>query len=247
MTIAAGFVCSDGVLLASDTLYSNTGMGLKYGRKFWILDHGDVLVAFGGSGMEAALLRTRDEIDRKLNPGMSRIKVVDTIDTALKKVHDKLPDHPDWKTYGLVVVRVGDVSVLYENAGGSNMLSPVQHKCQCVGYGRSLGWYFASTLFAEGASIKTARIVAAHLIKNVKEYSASCGGDTHLFEVPNIDSPREITNQDEIEKLELHLAPLVDAIKMMVPDGVTNQETIELRMRTIASAIAKAERTVAIT
>ena len=69
MTIAAGFVCSDGILLASDTLYSGTGQGNKYGRKSWVLDRGDVLVCFGGAGTEGGLLRTRDEIDRKLKRG----------------------------------------------------------------------------------------------------------------------------------------------------------------------------------
>ena len=59
--IAAGFICTDGVLLASDTLYSNTGMGQKFGPKFWIINHGDLCVAFGGAGTEAGLLRARDE------------------------------------------------------------------------------------------------------------------------------------------------------------------------------------------
>jgi hypothetical protein len=242
MTIAAGFVCSDGILLASDTLYSNTGMGLRHGRKFWVLEHGDVVVVFGGAGMEAAMLRTRDEIDRKLKPGLSRIRVVDTVDAALKKVHDKLPDHPDFKTNALVAIQIQGQGKLYENAGGSNMISPVQHPCQCVGYGQSLGWYFASSLFRPGMPIKSAKIVAAHLVRNVKDYSEYCGGETHLIEVPEQGSSSFIDDKSEVEQLELYLRPVSESLQMVLPgsDPGASAATIEARLRILNDAIRKA-------
>lgn len=242
MTIAAGFVCTDGVLLASDTLYSATGMGNKYGPKFWILEHGDVLVAFGGAGAEAGLLRTRDEIDRKLQPGQSRIRVVDIIDGALKKVSGKLPDDLAWKTHALVVVRVGGQSVLYENSGGSNMLSPVQQVCQCVGYGQSLGWYFARSLFRAGMSLKWARIVAAHLIRNVKDYVEDCDGDTHLIEVPHVGNASVVADQAIVADIEAYLGPISQAINAVLPDGTANDETLFARLTMVTEAINKALR-----
>jgi len=230
MTIAAGFICSDGVLLASDTLYSNTGMGLKYGPKFWVLDHGDVLVVFGGAGMEAAMLRTRDEIDRKLKAGMSLIRVVDLIDDSLKKVHGKLPNQLEFRTAALVVVRAEGRTVLYENAGASDMLSPIQQACQCVGYGQSLGWYFASSLFGAGMSLKWAKRVAAHLVKNCKDYSESCGGQTHLIEVPNHGAATRIEDQTVIADYEQYFAEIESATRIVVPDGIVSEHTLEQRV-----------------
>jgi len=246
MTIAAGFVCSDGVLLASDTLYSSTGMGLKYGPKFWILNHGDVLVAFGGAGSEAGLLRTRDEIDRKLSSGQSLIRVLDIIDSSLQKVSNKLPDHPDWKSHCLIAIRVNGQTLLYENSAGSNMLSPVQQACQCVGYAQSLGWYFAASLFHAGMSIRWAKIVAAHLVKNTKEYVETVGGDTHLVEVPHVGTPRRIENKSEIADLEAYLGPVAQAMTAVLPDETTNEETIRARLLIVKAAIDKAVRSMVI-
>ena len=48
MTIAAGFLCSDGFVLAADTLHS--GINKRYAAKIWKAERGDVLVAVAGSG-----------------------------------------------------------------------------------------------------------------------------------------------------------------------------------------------------
>jgi hypothetical protein len=241
MTIAAGFICSDGILLASDTLYSGSGV-YKFGQKFWVMDRGDITVVFGGAGTGAGLTRAHAEIDRKLKAGMSRIRVVDLIDMVLKKVSDKLPDLPEWKTHALVAIRIGNENLLYENDAGANMLSEVRQPFQCVGYARSLGWYFARSLFKGGMSLKWARVIAAHLIANVKEYSEYCGGGTQFVEIPNVGQPQTVTDQSVIADLESYLAPLTRAMNAALPDGTSNEETVRARLLLVTDAINKAVR-----
>jgi 20S proteasome alpha/beta subunit len=240
MTIAAGFVCTDGILLASDTLYSSEAR--RYGRKLWILDHGDVLVVFGGAGLGAGLRRTRDEIERKLKPGLSRAHIVDIIDTAITKVHAKLSLVPESKISVLVVIRTGDESILYENAE-LDMLSTVDHSYQCVGSGDGLGRYFASSLFRPGMSIRWAKIVAAHMIKKCKDHVAYCGGDTHLVEIPSLGAATFVDDQAQIQTYEQHLAEIDDAMRIVLPDNRANDDTLEYRLGTLNEAIRKARNT----
>lgn len=210
MTIAAGFVCSDGILLASDTLYSGAG---KHGRKFWELGYGNVSVVFGGAGLEVGLRRMRDEIGYDLQPGLARRSVIDIVDAALAKIHSKLPDTLESKTNALVVIRTADEDTrLYENQG-TNALSAVDHPSQCVGWGSSLGLYFARSLFRSTMSMEEAKVVAARLVANCKEYSDYCGGGTHLVEIPTLGAAKFITTRKEIKQIELagkNFTPRVD-------------------------------------
>ena len=104
------------------------------------------------------------------------------------------------------------------------MLSPVQQMCQCVGYGQSLGWYFAASLLRSGMSLKWARIVAAHLTKNVKTYVEGCDGDTHLIEVPHAWAARVVTDQVEVAAIEEYLGPISLAINAVLPDPSVNEQ-----------------------
>jgi hypothetical protein len=165
MTIAAGFVCSDGVLLASDTQY--TGVEIRHGRKFWTLSVGDALVIVGGAGTEAALKRIREEAEDRLKPGMSKLQIVGAVEASLALVDQLLQLPDDQKTELLVAIRIDNRTLLYENQGRGLGLSLVDYDSQCVGIGFSLGLYFVRSLFRPSMSIRWAKIIAAHLIKNV--------------------------------------------------------------------------------
>ena len=86
MTIAAGFVCSDGLLFASDTLYS--GDERLFGPKFWHFKTDTVALVCGGAGTLAGLKRTIDEIEHQLQPGMNRWDVLRAIEWSLKIVDE---------------------------------------------------------------------------------------------------------------------------------------------------------------
>jgi 20S proteasome alpha/beta subunit len=48
MTIAAGFLCHDGIVLAADTLY--TGENKRDAAKLWIFQKGENVVGIAGAG-----------------------------------------------------------------------------------------------------------------------------------------------------------------------------------------------------
>ncbi len=84
MTIAAGFVCTDGVLLAADTLF--TGVNKRYASKTWVLPPlGETVVILSGSGLGVVLERAKLEIARRLSGRVTAtaIDVIQEIDGVL--------------------------------------------------------------------------------------------------------------------------------------------------------------------
>jgi hypothetical protein len=170
MTIAAGFICSDGVVLASDTLYS--GYQQQYGRKFWTLGKGTSLLILGGAGTEAGLKKIKERVEDALQKEMPPLKAVTVIEKAIKYTHALLKPRPDERTYLLIAIRVNGKARLYHNPAGEAVVIPFdQEVSHCVGVGFGLGLYFARYLFKDGMSMHWARIIAAHLIRNAKAYS----------------------------------------------------------------------------
>src|SRR5262245_19752714 len=90
MTIAAGFKCTDGILLASDTMYSGAVQN-TFGPKFWIVRKHDPAVVFGGTGTVGALTRARREMKRAIRKGMKVNDVLDATDDVLRRINEKFP------------------------------------------------------------------------------------------------------------------------------------------------------------
>ncbi len=91
-------------------------------------------------------------------------------------------------------------------------------------------------------SIKWAKTVAAYLIKQCKEYSEYCGGDTNLVEVPDAGPALFIDDRSLIEPFEQPLTVIGEAMKIVLPDGRANDDTLEARLAAIALAIETARR-----
>jgi hypothetical protein len=241
MTIAAGFVCHEGVLLASDTLYA--GQNKRYGRKLWPIPIGnDGCVGFGGAGTQAGLERVRYEVESNVSPGMSEPEVIEVIQAALRLVIEEMQPKPEELTQGLFAIGLGTKCSLWENQGGSAMLNPIGHPAQCVGWAVSLGHYFLDFLYREPMPIKWARIVASHLVKQARTYSEYCGGDTNFLEVMRDGSFTFVTSQDDINQYEQHLGQLDAAMRAVLPDGRVNDDTLDLRLKAIVAAIQKASK-----
>jgi hypothetical protein len=231
MTIAAGFNCSDGILLASDTLYSGAIQN-SFGPKFWVLQQDDPVVVFGGAGTVGALTRARDEIARKLKPKLTLQNTLDRLDTALKKVHEKFPAATGWPSVqALVAIRSGNQLRLYENVRGEIALSPVDDLSTCLGVD-ALGGYFTSLLFRSRMPIKWAKVVAAHLVRNCKTYASGyCGGDTNLIELPLQGLPITTEDENEIKALEDHFTAFDDAMRALLPGSDPNASDISIQHR----------------
>jgi hypothetical protein len=247
MTIAVGFKCYDGILLATDTMYSG-GPNNSDGEKMWVLSANDPAVVFAGSGTVGPLTRARDEIERKIKPGMSLQRTLDTIDDALMKVDKKFPPRDGWPhVQALVAIRADGRNRLYQNVAREISLSPVDAPHVCVGQ-EALGNYFAESLFREGMVLEWAEIVAAYLVANCKKFAAGyCGGDTHLAVVPRDEqSPAFMkTGQGHINQLESYLFGIERALRAVLPGGSPaispTAATLKTRAKFIIDAIERAE------
>ena len=142
----------------------------------------------------------------------------------------------------LVVIRAGGKNHLYQNVSGKVALSPVDGPTVCAGVD-SLGDYFAQSLFTDGMALKWAKKVAAHLVWNCKEYASGyCGGDTHLIEIPESGPVVFIDDQSLIAEYEQHLAPIADAMRIVLPsnsDPNSSDLTLEHRLKELTAAIAR--------
>jgi hypothetical protein len=244
MTIAAGFVCSDGLLFASDTLYSGQSRN-HYGPKFWFSEWGEISVVFGGAGPVAGLRRARDEIARRATATNDQHSVVAAIEESLSVVEALLNPTHAWehRLHVLVGLRVNGKCRLYENDGGSTMISVVDTITRCVGAAQPLGDYFAHTLFRDNMTIEWAKVVAAYLIKQVKlTCSGWTGGSTRLFTLPVSGPPHDIDNKKYMHQLESYLSDINGAMQCVLPDKRVNADTAIHRARQLSEAIREIQK-----
>jgi hypothetical protein len=237
MTIVAGFNCTDGVLLASDSLYSGAVQN-TYGQKLWIVRKKDPLVVFGGSGTVGALLRARREIKRVVRDGMAVNNALDAIDEALRTVDNKFPSRYEQKhVQALVAIRTKDEIALFQNISGEVALSPVDAPSVCLGVD-TLGNYFTSLLYSVQMPLKWAKAVAAHLVWNCKAYASGyCGGPTRLIAIPVDGAPDTIEDQDTILELEKQLAPIHAVVQLVLPRQDESDDATRERKERLNQAI----------
>src|SRR5262245_42664430 len=159
MTIAAGFHCREGFLLASDTLYADANQ--RHGRKLWAIAIGDNRVWFTGAGTHAGLERVRHEINTTLTAVMNEQENAKCVEDALAVPQEDVTKDTAESTDALFVIRGGPTGPLHflENRRGSSELSAVGQSAQCVGSGSSLGKYYIDVLYPESMPIRWARIV----------------------------------------------------------------------------------------
>lgn len=247
MTIAAGFLCSDGFVLAADTMHS--GINKRYSPKIWMARKGEVLVAVAGAGLSVALRRAEEDIRARLLPSMKTRDVIDMIDGVLFAIQHKYqPPSAGYQNQPpidvLVGMRVRGTCRLYES-NVSAILGPVQKDRSCIGWGASLGLFFADSLFRRGMSLAWAEIIAAHLINQSKRYADDCGGKTHILRVPQSGKPIRL-KQPDIKQLETYLSTVQEALRDVLPSPGVSDETVARRMEILTAAIIKARTAAAV-
>jgi 20S proteasome alpha/beta subunit len=237
MTIAAGFLCSDGIVLASDTLHS--GINKRYAAKMWIKKRGDTLLAVAGSGTTVLLNRAKEDILEQWSPSMSVRDVRNVIDNVLYGIlfKHKAERNNQPPINLLIGVRAAGRCSMYESDGHA-MLGPVVKHRACIGWGGALGLYFADSLFRKHMSMKWAEIIAAHLIKQTKAFADGCGGRTHILKIPRVGVPTRATPSD-VRNLEGYFTEIDTAMKAVLPAPGVSEQTLGLRLERLNAAIRK--------
>lgn len=189
MTIAAGFVCTDGIVLCSDTQYTS---GIKSSApKLWVADcspdNEAAVVALAGSGSATLIAAARDVILNAVGPFQLPIdEVKDSVETALEAFYEKhiytrpgySPDAPILQL--LIALRTQDDLQLYE--AGDAALARVDRAC--IGFGGDLGGYLIQTLFESSHSMRDTAMLVAYMLAQVKKFSAYCGGESIILTIP---------------------------------------------------------------
>ena len=221
MTIAAGFLCSDGVVLAADTQF--TGALKQQGLKIWEITGPELTytIAMAGAGDAGLIHALRDRLRQLVQPGVLGIRPLEmsalmtafgirgsqmSVDTVADDLQSKylkpffdehVLSYPQWQDSRplqfLLTIRVGQRIQLYMNSAAT--LGSVDAMA-CIGSGSDLGGYLQETLFTPNTDMQMGRRIAAHLLKHVKRYSLWCGGDSTIMSIPINGQPSFMTKKE---------------------------------------------------
>jgi 20S proteasome alpha/beta subunit len=175
MTIAAGFLCTDGVLLCADT--EHTGWTSKsHQSKTDQFDVPDGKVCFALAGASALAWSAMQKCKKQLQATSSADLAAD-IETILDAEYRRnVLGHPDYANldYSLLLA-------IWTNNGGVKLFSTTStaltevRQFQCLGVGAELASYLIRPGFLS-PSLRQACSLAAYALACVKESISGCGG-----------------------------------------------------------------------
>jgi len=185
MTIALGFSCLDGIVLAADTEYSYGDLTKVPGPKvFTLSDMGDIRGIMTGAGDSAFLSTAAERIS-----GVMRAANIGQEDFQ-EKVHEILIDLHERDLYP-----ANDPSLAFELliavwfAGGPCYLLATERTlpykiegCKPIGYGSFLAAYVLDSIYEIG-SVADAELLATYTLKIVKAHVQKCGGGSHVVAI----------------------------------------------------------------
>jgi 20S proteasome alpha/beta subunit len=189
MTIAAGFVTEDGVVLCTDSQYSG---GIKRnGKKIFPMQLNGSAVAFALAGNEAfakraieecfACLDMRENSDRQHSIG----GIKDVLEAALKDFHERFvftrpSEERETVRFSLLVA----VASLKEKpvvfCSHETVLIPIDGH-ECLGAGYFVGHHIIEIGYRSKMSLDDAVALAIHVVTMAKEYVDGVGGPTQIL------------------------------------------------------------------
>lgn len=206
VTIAAGIVASDGLILAADS-HESVDDYLKVFRPKLVdipLMSSELKCVIAGAGdgpfIDMLVERISDALELS-NPYTPEAK--QQIQGAITHTCDEIWPHyttqPDKPQASLLIgVRGNDGLALYE--AGVPMIKTVD-RYSYIGSGRVLALYKSKQLMPEFLPLDSAVSLTAHILDLVKKNAERCGGDTNIITLTS-DGIVEHKTQEEIETAE---------------------------------------------
>jgi 20S proteasome alpha/beta subunit len=190
VTIAAGFVCSDGVILCADT---EETAGVGYVKvpleKVRTLEDSDCTLAITGTGnsallemaMEQIIARVRDKSPHTLE----RTKKI--ISAVLLKLHKRQvryqPGNPEAKLLKLLIAvkpRSEPCSLLHTEGAALHEVSS-----RCIFGGGSVVRMLADNLHHPALSLRQTVVIALYVLNMARESASAHGSASHMIAVKN--------------------------------------------------------------
>ena len=187
MTIAAGFVVKDGILLCADTLYTD-GFTKEYREKIfpWIGQDESVCFAIAGHALigRMAVEDCRQALWGSKRPHHTIAQIMATIRPLLKAVYeqyvDTRPQHEQQTadfSLLIAVATTGERPRLFSTYHGAT--APID-SFECLGIGRHLGRYVIEPMFNPGMTIGEAAVLGIHALGAAKERVDGVGGKSQF-------------------------------------------------------------------
>jgi hypothetical protein len=187
MTIAAGFPCSDGLVLCADTqetIYSYAKVNTEKMRQLETPSYNVVFTGAGDSGllemsaqlMKQALLRENPKGDREIERVL-RDSWLEIFNRHLAP-YSQFPadEHPNPDL--LIGVQYPTAAEFYRAYGTAFWQV---HEPQCVGSGVVLGKSLIAQLFTNSMTIGQGWLVALYVLHQAKTWVDGCGGNTDIL------------------------------------------------------------------
>jgi 20S proteasome alpha/beta subunit len=246
VTIAAGFLCSDGIVLAADRLY--TGISKRFGKKVWWFQAGDTTVAIAVAGIATYIRHVKEAMRNTVRDRMTVEEIIqkaNDIVFALQHKHASAMPGEEWELDLLIGTRTPSGCSLHENQN-AYLFVPVEDEtqCRCIGSGNRIGVYLIEWLFRPALTTQWATTIAAHALTQAIGGDPNCGGQRDILVVPQaIDQQPYETEQRAISLLTDQLSKIERAVRevlVFAPGSNLNEETIELRFQALEDAVRAA-------
>jgi len=180
MTIAAGFLCKDGIVICADSEVSTELEKYEESKIFTLHPHNSSLnptVIFAGSGWLDFVKMTVDKIKHRALGVSHGYEIEEIVEQTIMEVHRKhiryYPAEPKPFFNLLVGIRDGDNLNLLLTAGTAVTRAP---QYACIGIGDTLANYLSRGLMPQQESSETAALLAVQILDQVKKNVPGCGG-----------------------------------------------------------------------
>ena len=189
MTIAAGFVCMEGIVLGADSEEVIPGYTKNRTEKIKQLgiDDPELTIAMTGAG-DSELIEKNYEIiieaARSVEPQMATVYSV--LQAAQRDFFQTFilpfaayPDNERPTVDLLIAIRAGNQQRLFK--AYRNTIREVEWNVDCLGMGLIMARSLVERLYDPFCHLDEAVLTAIYIIMLVKDYVPDCGGQTDLF------------------------------------------------------------------
>ncbi|MGO9037099.1 MAG: hypothetical protein ACLQKH_03865 [Steroidobacteraceae bacterium] len=182
MTMAAGFICADGIVVAADSEYTNPSSGGKWSNlKIFEYKRANYGVVITGAGDATLIRMAADHIDRALKEGDDLSDIWLTVEAVTSNIAAKCifpdPTRPD--LFLIVATRMNDGRKLLLTSDASKVAKV--DNFVFVGIGETLGRTLASWLHSTDLATDVTSKIALHITYWVKKHVDGCGQETHVI------------------------------------------------------------------
>jgi 20S proteasome alpha/beta subunit len=189
MTMAAGFVARDGVLLCADTLYSD-GFTKTYRDKIFVPFGNESKVCFALAGHEPTarmvIERCKETLSSKKLKKASTSAIVTVIQEVVKTAWEQYVDtrpveeREGSRFYLLIGISEGVKARLFASYGV--VVMPVD-AFDCFGAGRHLGHYIIEPTYQPTMTVNELVMLAIHALAATKERADGVGGRSQFVAI----------------------------------------------------------------